>query len=185
MRPRTTAHQLTLIVAGVFALDQLTKHLAVTFLGPGHSMALWGEGVRLTVVENTGLAFGLQIPYPVLVNTLSIFAVAILIYYLVTLGRQPVLRLAFAFILGGALGNLSDRLLQGRVIDFLDIDVIDLPVPILRGGSLTFDGGSADRWLVFNLADVAVSIGIGMLLLALLLDRFPRSALTRIGDENA
>jgi signal peptidase II len=119
-------------------LDQITKSLAVTYLEPVGSIPLLGF-VRLTYVENRGAAFGLfqnQTVFFVLVGVLVVGGLIASYRYLP--GFTPLLNLALGLQLGGALGNLVDRVRQGYVVDFFD---------------LTW-------WPVFNVADSAIVVGV-------------------------
>ncbi len=135
------------LAALVFALDQLTKGIIRATLDPGESVPPDGW-VRLTHVTNTGAAFGL---FPdqsfVLLITTLVGVAAIVMYYLYPPVDTPFLTLSLGLQLGGALGNLLDRLLQGHVTDFLDFRV----------------------WPVFNLADSAIVVGVIVLAAFLLL----------------
>jgi len=140
--------------AGVFAacaalvvvLDQFTKELASARLLLGEPLPLMGDLVRLTLVHNTGAAFGLfpgsRIPFIVI----SILAVGVVLYlFLRETYRSVLSRVLLGCILGGAIGNLMDRVRLGWVVDFIDVGV----------GTL--------RWPVFNVADSAVTLGVILL----------------------
>ena len=139
----------------VIALDQWTKSLARTYLlGPDgrgpRSVPLVGEYVRLTYVENRGAAFGMlqdQTTFFVLVG-LVVIVVIVASYRQI---REPswTLDLALGLQMGGAIGNLVDRIRFGYVVDFFDLTV----------------------WPVFNVADSAICVGVALLAWNLL---FPR-----------
>jgi signal peptidase II len=129
---------------------------------PGSDLLRW------TLVENPGMAFGLNFGMPVV---LSLFSLAASIF-LITMLRQSKqqestgLALALALILAGAFGNLIDRmfygvfygyagLFYGKVVDFIDVDLPDL----------NFLGLSVERFYVFNIADAAVTVGVILLLI--------------------
>ena len=141
--------------AAVIALDQWTKALArAHLLGPDgrgpRSIPLVGEYVRLTYVENRGAAFGMlqdQTTFFVLVG-LVVIVVIVASYRQI---REPswTLDLALGLQMGGAIGNLVDRVRYGYVVDFFDLTV----------------------WPVFNVADSAICVGVGLLAWNLL---FPR-----------
>jgi signal peptidase II len=129
----------------IFGADQISKYLVLEHLGLGE---LWNpvpgleRFVSITHVINTGAAFGL---FP---NQGSLFAivavivvVAILAYYRYLPTNNWLVRLSLALQLGGALGNLADRVQYGHVIDFIDFKI----------------------WPVFNLADVSIVTGVGIL----------------------
>ena len=106
-------------------------------------MNLLGNFLKFTYIENPGLAFSIRVPNIAIFTGISMVASLIVIYYIYKY-RNESYRITFplALILGGALGNLIDRLRFARVVDFIDVGV----------GSF--------RWPVFNVADSAVSIGL-------------------------
>ncbi len=162
-----------LIVLLVFLLDQATKFLAIVYLQPHGSIALLGDFLRLTYVENPGMAFGIEIDNKILFNILSIFAVLVIFYYLFKLRSHVFMRISFAVILGGAFGNLFDRFLRGRVVDFLDVEFFDIH---LSGGSFllwNLPQYSLYRWPVFNVADMAVSLGMLIIIFSAFFDYPP------------
>ena len=143
----------TLAGLGIVALDQLTKVLASKNLALGESVAVVPDLVHFTMVHNTGMAFGLlsgsDMPYKSLLVTLaSLLAMAALAYFaLQSATSQRTARVGLLCILGGALGNILDRVRLGYVVDFVDI----------------FYGNA--HWPAFNLADTCISVGVGLLLL--------------------
>ena len=143
------------LAAGVVALDQWTKSLAEDKLhrGGARSVPVPGVGdfLRMTYVENRGAAFGLlqdQTTFFVLVGLIVIGVIAASYRYLPRSGF--LVHLALGLQLGGAVGNLIDRLRQGYVVDFVDF------------------GYHSNWWPVFNVADSAICIGVGLLALTLL-----------------
>lgn len=148
------------IILSVLILDQITKYLAKIFLQPVQSISIIGEFFKLTYVENPGIAFGLQVNNKIFFTILSIGAVLVIFYYLFLLKDQKYLRIAFALILGGAFGNLIDRFLHGKVVDFLDFEFININMPPFKFLFFQFRGYSMDRWPVFNVADIAVTLGM-------------------------
>lgn len=148
--------KLTLIAGGVLLLDQLAKAAVVRSL-PLHASVPVIEGFfNLTHVLNPGGAFGLMAGLSpglrslvfLLVSALSVGL--ILYFYHTTPPGRPWLAAGFALILGGAIGNLIDRLRVGAVVDFLDFYV----------GSW--------HWPAFNVADSAITAGVGIFVLHLL-----------------
>lgn len=145
--------RLFLLLAGfVLLLDQLTKALARTFLTRGASRSVLPPLFHLTLVENQGIAFGLFQGGEKIILALITFSIGLLI--LVGFRSHPE-RLStqwgIGLILGGALGNWVDRIRLGAVVDFLDFRI----------------------WPVFNLADTAISVGVGLFLLELLKKNAP------------
>ena len=135
----------------VVALDQASKALAVRFLEPlgATGLPLAGGVLYLRYLENTGAAFGLLQGRGPLLTGLALAIVGVLVVYYRTLPRHgPRLQLSLALILGGAAGNLLDRLRLGYVVDFIDLTA----------------------WPTFNLADAAVTTGVVILAAHLLLE---------------
>lgn len=138
------------LAGGVTILDIITKELARTRLVPEHfPRDLLGDFFRLTLVYNPGAAFGLNVgPYSRSIFTvLTIGALWILIrLYKSTAEGDRIRVAALSLVIGGALGNLINRLWSERgVVDFLDV------------------GLGASRWPTFNFADVGVSVGAFLL----------------------
>ncbi len=145
---------LILIIAGVVVLDQVTKRLVVAFLNPDVPFDIIKGVFRFSYVENEGAAFGILNEHRWVFMVISTLAIAALIFYLWK--YRPKSRLActaLAFIIGGGIGNMIDRVALGYVIDFLDFCAFP----------------KVWRW-VFNVADAFVCIGAGMLILWLILD---------------
>jgi signal peptidase II len=143
---------LSLTVA-VIALDQLTKHLVRAFIDPGETFPE-GWAVRFVNVSNTGAAFGiLQNQGAFLVITSLIGVVAIVLYYLYPPFEHWPMTVALALILGGAIGNLSDRIRLGEVTDFIDFP----------------------HYPAFNVADSSIVVGVAVLAVLLALG-LPRGA---------
>lgn len=158
-------------------LDQCTKifvkgisipSLGIQIAGMpyGFSRPLLGNFVRLTYIENPGMAFGIDVGGKLFFSIFSIIASAAIVVYLYRARHDALgFRISLAMILGGAIGNLIDRvfygvifndaeLFYGRVVDFLDVDFFNFNVL----------GHQFNRWPVFNIADAAVTVGVVMLL---------------------
>jgi signal peptidase II len=143
---------LIILIAGiVLFLDQLSKFYIKKSLAGGQLIPVWGNFFRITYLENPGVAFGLfpgQRLFFILVTSLII--ILVFTFYQKVERADLWLRISLSLILGGALGNLIDRLWIGKVVDFLDF------------------GFGPHRWPAFNLADSAISVGVGMLLIKIL-----------------
>jgi len=165
--------QIGLLIAVVLVLDQVTKYITKTQMRLGESIPVWGDFFRFTYVENPGMAFGLRIDNTWLFMGLSLFAAGLVFYYLYRLRNESwPLQSAISLIAAGAIGNLSDRFIRGSVVDFLDFEFFDIPsFSILQ---LQFDG--LTRWPVFNVADIAVSTGMMILFLFIIIKGDPLSA---------
>ena len=134
-----------LIIFTVLALDQATKYLADTFVSPYEPVGLLPV-LQLVNVKNTGAAFGmfsgLGNPFFIAV---SLVAMALIAYVLIK-GKDGYFCLSL--ILGGAAGNLIDRIIYGYVRDFIDVYI------------------SKHHWPAFNVADSALTVGLLVLVLS-------------------
>ena len=179
----TRYRQVLLLTGVLIAIDQVTKYLAFAYLRPRLSVSVIGDFLRFTYLENPGMAFGIEVENNLLLHTLSILVVLIIFYYLFKLRDHPILRFSFAAILGGAFGNWIDRFFRGRVIDFVDLDVFDIH---FSGGSFLFwelPATLMNRWPIFNVADMAVSIGMFMIIVTVLLNPSEASGLPHASRE--
>jgi signal peptidase II len=132
------------VAAAVLAADQVVKALVTSWLGVGGPVELVGGLVRLDYTRNSGAAFGLYQGGGVLLAAIAIGVSVVIILSYRRLARSPrIVRAALGLILGGAIGNLVDRVRLGYVVDFIDLR----------------------WWPVFNLADSAIVIGITLLIL--------------------
>jgi signal peptidase II len=112
----------------------------------------------LTLVYNVGGALGTSFGSSNWYLVTSSLILIFVLYYLGANRRRYTISIPLAFIAGGAIGNLIDRIRLGRVIDFLDFDFINID----------FLGFHIDRWWAFNIADAAITGGILFLLLVIL-----------------
>ena len=97
------------------------------------------------------MAFGIQMGSKFWFTFLSIAAAAIVLVYLIRIPNEKfTFRFALALIMGGAIGNLIDRLLAGRVVDFLDVEFFDISLPAFEFLIINFPGYALTRWPVFN-----------------------------------
>lgn len=139
--------QITLLfttVLLIYLLDQLTKFLAVNLLTQGESIQLIKHCLHITLTYNTGAAFGMFRSHPNLFAIIAVISVFFICIFLLLKHKDLrfLEKLALCFILSGALGNLTDRLRFGNVIDFIDFRV----------------------WPVFNAADSFITVGVGILI---------------------
>jgi len=146
-----------LCAALVIALDQFTKQLAITHLMQNEeSLVLIAEWLKLTYTENTGIAFGLSLGSPmILIVSTTLILAALFLYVVFSKNRNPVFMITFGLIFGGGIGNSIDRVLSGRVVDFIHVD--------LYQGYLF--GSWISLWPVFNIADSAITIGACVLVI--------------------
>ena len=129
------------VVAVVLALDQLTKHTIPNGIDEGGSRSFL-PGIHLVHVRNNGVAFGFLSGGGTLVLVFTVAALAALVGYFVMRPDRPLLWLPTGMLIGGAIGNLIDRLANGAVTDF-----IKLP-----------------HWPAFNVADMSITFGVVLLL---------------------
>ncbi|MGQ9806673.1 MAG: signal peptidase II [Chlorobiales bacterium] len=146
--------QILFIIIAIVIADQLTKYWAKHTLEPIGQIPLIGDWLKFTFTENIGIAFGIDLGGQVAVTVLSVLATIGISIYLYSLRRDNIYyKLAFACILGGAIGNLIDRALYGRVVDFIHFD-------LYRGYIGTY---YLSLWPIFNVADIAISTGVGIM----------------------
>jgi len=137
-------YYLTLLAAAgsTIFLDQISKFYIRQILSPGDSLPIIKGIFHLTYLSNPGGAFGILPIYPFLL-IISLVTVGLIIFYSRKAQPKSIAQgIGLGFVLGGAIGNLIDRLSWGRVIDFLDFRI----------------------WPVFNLADSAIVIGSAILI---------------------
>ena len=141
------------LACSVILIDAITKHVAVAQLAPFHSVSVIPGLFDLTYVENPGGVFGLlrglqDTTRGIIFTLVPLTAIVLIGLYALRVPSAHRLTLAsLALILGGAVGNLIDRIRLGYVVDFLDFH--------FRG----------HHWPAFNLADSAICVGVGLLLL--------------------
>ena len=149
-----------LIAAGIFAADRVTKWLAVDARDFATHPIEYGPFLNFILVWNPGVSFGMfQTNAEIVQWFLATFAVCVSIALAVWLTRTKsrLLAAALGLVIGGALGNAPDRIIWGAVADFIDFHVGDW------------------HWFVFNIADAAVVIGFGLIILDGLFARKSRS----------
>ncbi len=135
------------IAACIVAADQISKYMVTICMQTGQSIVLIRDFLHITYVLNPGAAFGM-LPYQTLFFVIiTLLVIGFIIYYYRTVdNKYNLLRVALSLQLGGAIGNLIDRIIRdGYVVDFIDFKI----------------------WPpVFNLADSALVIGIGLFVIA-------------------
>ena len=148
-RPRAAAAKWFALAAAIVAADRVSKLAVLESLVPGESRELTGF-FNLVLVFNKGAAFsflaaapGWQTP---LFAAIALAAAAIISVLIVRTPQNALFCAGLALILGGALGNLWDRLAYGQVVDFLDLHALGW------------------HWPAFNVADSAITVGAGVLI---------------------
>ena len=153
------------LAAVVVILDQAIKLLVVSKIPAYDSLVVIPGFFDLTHIYNTGGAFGFLAGKSSLFRhlfflTASVLAMAMIVYlYLQTPQDYLFLRSSLALILGGAVGNVIDRIRLGKVVDFLDFHIQDL------------------HWPAFNIADSAITVGILIFVFHLLFKKMPEQFL--------
>lgn len=161
------------LVCTVILLDGITKHIAMAQLAPYHAVTVIPGLFDLTYVENPGGVFGLlrgleDTTRGVIFTLVPLTAIVLIgLYALRIPSAQRLTLTSLGLILGGAVGNLIDRVRLGFVVDFLDVH------------------WHGHHWPAFNLADSAICVGVGLLLLETLWQPAgtPRSAAASAGTS--
>jgi len=150
---------LVFVTAAVLAIDQYTKHLAVEYLKDGRIVDVVSGYFRLLYVENPGAAWGFlsqtassfRLPFFYIISALAILLIG---YYFHKLSSNAwAMMISLSLILGGALGNLIDRIKNNFVVDFVDWYYKN------------------NHWPTFNIADAAITAGVVLMILAILLEK--------------
>lgn len=150
MRPRSAWIRAGLVLAGVILLDQVTKRVVIDSITPGETRNVL-PGLQLEHTRNHGVAFGFLPGNHALVVIVIAGALLALLAYFILHATRPLVWLPTGLLIGGALGNILDRIREGSVTDF-----IKLPL-----------------WPPFNLADAAITVGVLSLIYVI---EGPRSA---------
>ena len=159
---------LSLLGAAVLVvLDQLIKHWATVALLPVGSMEVLPGIVELRYCLNDGMAFSMLAgKQGLLIGVTSVMLVAVLVMLFVR--KMPLAeRIAWTLVLGGGVGNLIDRVLNGVVVDYINVLFM--------------------HFAIFNFADICVCVGVGLLMLVVLLDSFKKEepAKQKADDDGA
>ncbi|MEE9525570.1 MAG: signal peptidase II [Candidatus Woesearchaeota archaeon] len=129
---------ISLTAVGILLLDQLTKLAVIKNMELLQSIPVLQNILHLTYIQNTGAGFGLFSQSTRLLIWFSIIVIGLIFYFYEAIPDNKCMQLSIAAILGGAIGNLIDRIKLGYVIDFIDFKI----------------------WPAFNIADMAIVIGV-------------------------
>lgn len=133
---------LFLTALAIAIADQVTKHWAVQNLRDGDTLSIVGDILRLRYTTNTGAAFGLFRDQGFVLTIIALVVVGVIVFYYRRLPNQMLLvRISLGLQLGGAIGNLIDRLHYGSVVDFIEFVL----------------------WPIFNIADASIVLGVALL----------------------
>lgn len=133
----------------VFALDQLVKYIVRTSMGLNEQIAVWPHVLVLDYIQNPGAAWSMLGNARWLLILIALVVVAAVIYIQTKYRPHIAYQVGMGLVLGGALGNLCDRVVFGRVTDYIYFEIINYPV--------------------FNLADTAIVVGVLLILVRSLL----------------
>lgn len=135
----------------VIVLDQVTKAIIRHTMTEGQSLNVWDKIIMLTYAQNTGAAFSLSLGNPA-INRIFFIVIPIIavgfVLYLLNLSTSKWQNVGLSLVVGGAIGNLIDRIMLGSVTDFVDCDFPDFIM---------------QRWPIFNVADSSIVIAMFIL----------------------
>ncbi|MCC5895871.1 MAG: signal peptidase II [Alkalibacterium sp.] len=153
-------YMIAVIIVGI---DQLTKYLTVQTI-PLHDTLEWIPNVvSFTHHRNTGAAWSILEGQMLFFYIITVVIVGVIIYYLHTYGKQDKLfGLSLSLILGGAIGNFIDRLFLQYVVDMVRLEFINFPI--------------------FNVADMALSIGVTLMIIYLIMDEYKNYKQKKVGQ---
>jgi signal peptidase II len=138
------------LAIGVVVLDQLAKAAVTASLSPGQAIQLIGDYLRIVFGQNSGALFGLFQDNALMFGVVSLAVIALIVVYEARSGSGLYLTVTLGLLLGGAIGNMLDRLRLGYVVDFVDAGI------------------GSTRFYTFNVADSAISLAILLLFIAAL-----------------
>ncbi|MEW6554979.1 MAG: signal peptidase II [Actinomycetota bacterium] len=149
------------------ALDQLSKALIRILLPQGEAVSLGGFG-EIRQLRNPGTAFGIieGRSWPLFLASIAVFVILVAVLWRWGGPGTAAFQVGLGLIIGGALGNIIDRIALGAVVDFVDLGFWPMR-----------------SWPVFNLADLAIVAGVGMILIIVVKDSFKRPRQLEVGDS--
>lgn len=134
----------------ILILDQVSKSIVEIFVGLEKSVNIINNFFKLTVLHNTGGAWSILNNHSMIFIIASILAFLILLKFMFSFKQNKRNEFAFAFLFGGILSNIADRIFLGHVRDFLDFKIFGYNFP------------------VFNVADIAIVVGVFLLIIAII-----------------
>ena len=145
-----------LIIIFSVAADQITKYLVLQNIEMYEEVAVLPGIFHFTYIENKGAAFGMLSEHRWVFLVISTIAIVIFIAYLIKYKPKDVLlRASLSMVVGGGIGNMIDRCIRGSVVDFIEVEFID--------------------FYVFNVADMFVCVGCGLMILYMILSELKES----------
>ena len=137
-----------LMIILLVLLDQFTKYLACEYLQDKPAFKIIDGILELNFLKNSGAAFGIGVDHRVVLLVLTVFALICAVWLLLFSEIKFSSKVALAFVVGGGLGNLVDRMFRGFVVDYIDLRFL--------------------HFAVFNFADICVSLGSAVLIFLIL-----------------
>ncbi len=156
-----------LVAIAIVAIDQWTKWLVVKHMELGERIVLMDPTFALMSHRNRGAAWGMLEGQIWLFTIVTIIVIIGILYYFHKEAKgKPLFQFSLMLLLGGAIGNFADRLVRGEVVDFADV-----LIPIIN-----YD------FPIFNVADAALTIGVTILIMVILLEEKAEKAAKRKGE---
>ena len=145
-----------LLILVSVGLDQLTKYLVLENIEMFEIVPVVKGFFHFTYIENEGAAFGMLSEHRWVFLVISTVAIAAFIFYIIKYKpKDPLLCIALSFVVGGGIGNMIDRCFRGSVVDFIEVEFID--------------------FYVFNVADMFVCVGCGLMVLWIIVSEIKES----------
>jgi signal peptidase II len=160
----------TILAVSIIILDKLTKVLVKKTFMPGESVHILGNFFKLTFIENRGIAFGLfsDWNHPVKAALFFLLSIAALVFIsniYIKSNKSKLIQISFGLIFGGAFGNIYDRVIYGRVVDFMNFDFFNINIPAFQLLGISFNGFQMYRWPIWNVADASITIGVMIIMI--------------------
>lgn len=153
-----------LIIIFSVAADQISKYLVLQNIEMYEKVAVLPKVFHFTYIENKGAAFGMLSEHRWVFLIISSIAILIFIIYLIKYKPQDVLlRASLSMVVGGGIGNMIDRCFRGSVVDFIEVEFVD--------------------FYVFNVADMFVCVGCGLMILYMILSEIKESKAEKAKKE--
>ncbi len=178
------------MAVSIIAIDQGAKAIVRGRMRLGESIPVFGDWFKLTFTENPGMAFGIQFGSPLVVTGLAVVATVLIVVYLRVVHTNNIgYTLSLALILGGAIGNIIDRvffaviygyggLFQGQVVDFIHFDLwsgrISQSIPLVGGNFVAL-------FPIWNVADMSIIVGV---VLVVMFQRAMQSSSEQAGEQS-
>lgn len=162
-----------IVIIAVLIVDQLTKVWIKTNMSLGESFTVIESWLKITFTQNEGMAFGITFGRPMMITVFAIIATILIALYLTQIGKEAKgHRFSMSLILGGAIGNIIDRVLyakffdyggffEGEVVDFIHVHVWDGRIP---DWIPSIGGHYMSLFPIWNVADMAIVTGVFIML---------------------